>query len=146
MPYQYDYPRPAFACDAVLFFGYGDAVELLLIRRKHDPFAGYWAFPGGFMNMDETCETAARRELKEETGIEIAVLQWGHLADTPGRDSRGRVLTAMYFAHVDEKLVAVAQDDAAECRWFPLNALPELAFDHAECLIHICDKAGISLP
>ncbi len=143
MAYQYDYPRPAVACDAVVFCTAGAVPQVLLIKRKHDPYAGHWAFPGGFMDMDETCEQAARRELLEETGISIGNLTWGWLADAPERDPRGRVLTAMYYAFVNTQIVAVAQDDAAECQWFPLNELPPLAFDHAECLVQLCKKAGI---
>lgn len=145
MAYQYDYPRPAVACDTVLFCMDTPVPQVLLIRRKHNPFAGHWAFPGGFMDMDETCEQAARRELKEETGISIGDLTMGWLADAPKRDPRGRVLTVMYFAFTEMPLAAIAQDDAAECQWFPLNDLPPLAFDHAECLKQLCKKANIDL-
>ncbi len=132
------------ACDVVLFCVAMNIPQVLLIQRKNDPFAGYWAFPGGFMDMHESCDEAAGRELKEETGIYGVDLIFGHLADTPDRDPRGRVITAMYYAFTETAIEAVAQDDAAACRWFPLDNLPMLAFDHAECLVKICKKAGVA--
>lgn len=131
MNYTYEYPRPAMACDVVLFYKSSVDIELLLIERKNEPCKGLWAFPGGFMDMDETCEQAALRELKEETGVELRTVHFGVLADAPGRDPRGRVITAMYYAIVEEKPLVQAADDATDCKWFSLDHLPSLAFDHA---------------
>jgi 8-oxo-dGTP diphosphatase len=105
------------------------------LRRKHDPFADCWALPGGFIEMDETLEESARRELREETGLETGVLrQLGTYGD-PGRDPRGRTISVVYLAVVNpKKLLPRAADDAAEADWFPLGRLPKLAFDHAKIL------------
>src|SRR3954469_21619213 len=132
--YTYDYPRPAVTVDAVLVTRERPP-RVLLIRRKHDPFAGKWALPGGFIDMDETLEESARRELREETGVTAADLtQIGTFGD-PGRDPRGRTISVAYLARVKAKDVRpVAADDAAEVGWFALDALPELAFDHAQIL------------
>ncbi len=132
--YTYDYPRPSVTVDVVIVTP-GPRPEVLLIRRKNDPFAGAWALPGGFIEMDETLEASARRELKEETGVEAAELvQIGTFGD-PSRDPRGLTISVVYLARVDRATVdAKAADDAAAADWFPLDAPPELAFDHAAVL------------
>jgi 8-oxo-dGTP diphosphatase len=132
--YTYDYPRPAVAVDLVIV---SDEKEprILLIRRKHDPYAGMWAFPGGFVEMEESLEAAARRELREETGVEAERLEQLHTFGDPGRDPRGRVISVVYLALVDpSKVNPQAADDAAEVAWHSLRQLPPLAFDHAEIL------------
>lgn len=108
--------------------------EVLLVRRGGEPFKGCWALPGGFMEMDETIERCAVRELKEETGLAFseAEVRLVGVYSTPERDPRGRTVTVAYLAIVGLSAVsAVAGDDAAEVRWWPLSALPPLAFDHA---------------
>jgi len=110
--------------------------RILLIRRKKEPFAGAWALPGGFIEMDETLEESARRELREETGVAAAadLVQIGTFGD-PGRDPRGRTITVVYLARVKLRQVKpVAADDAAEVNWFALDAPPTLAFDH-DCIL-----------
>ena len=107
--------------------------EVLLVRRGGEPFKGCWALPGGFMEMDETIEHCAIRELEEETGLVVTEQQIRLIGvySAPGRDPRGRTVTAAYAVSVGNE-DAVAGDDAAEVRWWPLGALPPLAFDHAQ--------------
>lgn len=107
---------------------------LLLVRRGNDPYKGCWALPGGFMEMDETIEHCAARELQEETGIVVdeKSLRLVGIHSAPGRDPRGRTVTAAYAVAVDSGIQAAAGDDAAEVRWWPLQELPPLAFDHRE--------------
>ena len=134
MGYTYDYPRPAVTVDVAII---SDEAEprVLLIRRKHDPFAGMWALPGGFIEMNEPLEAAARRELYEETGVEAEQLTQLHTFGDPGRDPRGRTISVAYLAIVDAaKLKPRAADDAAEAGWHSLRQPPPLAFDHAEIL------------
>ncbi|MBP5527063.1 MAG: NUDIX hydrolase [Bacteroidales bacterium] len=126
--YTYEYPRPMLTADCVVVRPSG---EVLLVRRGNEPFKGCWALPGGFMEMDETIEHCAVRELMEETGIEVdeSMLSLVGVFSAPGRDPRGRTVTAAYLVRADVG-EAKAGDDAAEVRWWPLNALPPLAFDH----------------
>jgi 8-oxo-dGTP diphosphatase len=132
--YTYDYPRPAVTVDMVLVSRTRPR-QVLLIRRKHEPFAGKWALPGGFVDMDESLEDAARRELHEETGVTVADLEQLHTFGDPRRDPRGRTISVVYLAAIDPRSVmAQAADDAEEAGWFPLTQLPPLAFDHADVL------------
>lgn len=132
--YSYDYPRPAVTVDVVLVTP-APPRRVLLIRRKHDPFAGLWALPGGFVDEHEALDAAARRELKEETGLEQAALEQLHAFGAPGRDPRGHTVSIVYLAEVDAAQVRPeAADDAAEVAWHPLDQLPALAFDHADIL------------
>ena len=129
--FTYEYPRPMLTADCVVLRNN----EVLLIRRGNEPFRGCWALPGGFMEMDETIEHCAVRELQEETGLQVAEadLRLIGVYSTPGRDPRGRTVTAAYLV----RLVSgepKAGDDAAEVRWWPLANLPSLAFDHAEII------------
>lgn len=129
MPYTYKYPRPALTADCVVVTKETDA-KVLLIERGDDPYKGCWAFPGGFMNMDETTEQCAIRELEEETGLHVNnVVQIGAYSKVD-RDPRGRTVTVAYLAIVDRPLVVIGQDDATKAEWWPLSNLPELAFDH----------------
>lgn len=110
--------------------------EILLIRRGNEPYRGCWALPGGFMEMDETIEHCAVRELQEETGIIVGEekLHLIGIFSRPGRDPRGRTVTAAYRIDLPTNTDAQSGDDAAEARWFPLSELPPLAFDHAEII------------
>ena len=149
MPYTYEYPRPMATVDAIVVRPgerAGALGEVLLVRRRHEPFRGMWALPGGFVDMDEDLPDAARRELMEETGLEVDTLEQFRTFGKPGRDPRGRQITVAYIALVSREIPSPrAGDDAAEARWFPLDALPELAFDHAEVLAearaHIAAKS-----
>ena len=130
----YEYPRPAVTVDIVIFAGSENSVEVLLIKRAHPPFKGKWAFPGGFVDANESLEDAARRELVEETGITgIKLNQLGAFGD-PGRDPRGHTVSVVFTALLDDPPDAVAADDAAEARWHSSRRLPRLAFDHREIL------------
>src|SRR5262245_14110930 len=130
----YDYPRPSLTADLVLITN-EDRPRVLLIRRKHEPFAGCWAFPGGFVNENEPLEAAARRELKEETGVEVEHLEQLQSFGDPGRDPRGWTVTIAFIGRVDAAtLKPIAADDAAEVAWHFVDAPPKLAFDHAKIL------------
>lgn len=108
--------------------------QVLLIERKHDPFAGHWALPGGFVDPDETLEQAATRELEEETGVTgLTLIQLQAFGD-PGRDPRGRTVTIAFLALLDHAPRVTAGDDASKAQWFSVDALPKLAFDHAKIL------------
>ena len=127
--YCYKYPHPAVTTDCVIFGFNGERLQVLLIERGIEPFKGRWAFPGGFLKMDETTEEGAKRELKEETGLENAYIQQLHTFSAPNRDPRERVITIAYYALVKIQEVK-GGDDAAYARWFPLDEIPPLAFDH----------------
>ncbi|MBO4646123.1 MAG: NUDIX hydrolase [Bacteroidales bacterium] len=129
MSYTYEYPRPAVATDCVVFGFDGRELQILLIERGNEPYKGYWAFPGGFMNMDESAEQCALRELQEETGLTINMLkQLGAFTDVH-RDPRGRVVSIAFYALVRPTEVK-GGDDASEARWFAIDDVPRLAFDH----------------
>ena len=132
--YTYDYPRAAVAVDLAIV-SRDASRRVLLIRRKNEPYRGCWALPGGFIEMEETLEESARRELLEETGIAAGKLTFLGVFGDPGRDPRGRVITVTYLAEVDPaKVRPIAADDAAEVGWFSLRKPPKLAFDHAKML------------
>jgi 8-oxo-dGTP diphosphatase len=132
--YQYAYPRPALTVDIVVLTS-GSPRRVLLIRRKHDPFAGRWALPGGFVNEDEPLDVAARRELREETGLKVTALEQVLACGDPGRDPRGWTVTVVYRTTVKADAVKPkAADDAAEAAWYRLDELPRMAFDHAKLL------------
>lgn len=132
--YVYDYPMPAVTVD-VAIVSKDEPRRILLIRRERDPFAGTWALPGGFIEMDETLEASARRELQEETGLTTRHLEQIGIFGDPGRDPRGRTISIAYLAEVDPaKAQPAAADDAAEVGWFSLQRPPKLAFDHTKIL------------
>ncbi|MEZ5960261.1 MAG: NUDIX hydrolase [Hyphomonadaceae bacterium] len=134
MPFTYHYPHMAVTVDAVVFRS-GDSPGVLLIKRGKDPYAGKWALPGGFVDMAETAEVAAHRELHEETGLRGVELRFLHYFDAVDRDPRERTLSLVFWGTVDEGTDGVAAaDDAADAQWHPLSALPPLAFDHADVL------------
>ena len=133
MTYTYKYPRPAVTADCVVITK-EEQPKVLLIQRGADPYKGYWAFPGGFMNMDETTGQCAIRELEEETGLRVSDVHQIGAYSKVDRDPRGRTITVAYRAIIDEPVQVTGQDDAANAEWFPLSALPELAFDHAEIM------------
>ncbi|MCI0638114.1 MAG: NUDIX hydrolase [Gemmataceae bacterium] len=130
----YEYPRPAVTVDIVLATREIQP-RVLLIQRKKEPFAGRWALPGGFVELDETLEESARRELREETGLSVGRMEQLYTYGDPRRDPRGRVISVAFLARVSAgKLQPKAADDAANAGWFPLQRPPALAFDHAKIL------------
>jgi len=135
--FTYEYARPAFTVDTVVFAGPASARKVLLVKRGAEPFRGCWALPGGFVDEGERPLDAARRELAEETGLiwEGAFAQLGTWGD-PGRDPRGWTVSAVYLADIGlAELRVVAGDDAAEAAWHFYDELPaKLAFDHREII------------
>jgi 8-oxo-dGTP diphosphatase len=136
--YCYEHPRPAVTADAVIF-GFDREAErlfVLMIRRKNPPYRGHYAFPGGFVEPDETVEDACRRELKEETGIEADRLKEIGVFSEPDRDPRGRIISFAFFGLVDKsEKTPSGKDDAASAEWvLPEGLEEELAFDHGEML------------
>lgn len=131
MPYTYNYPRPCVTVDAALLSKKNNALRILLIRRGNEPFKGMWALPGGFVDMDETCEHAAVRELEEETSLSGIPLTQFRTYSAVKRDPRHRTISVVYYAVVNENdRTARAGDDAAEAKWFDVDDLPAMAFDH----------------
>ena len=133
MEYTYKYPRPAVTADCVVITKETEP-KVLLIQRAIEPYKGCWAFPGGFMNMDETTEQCAIRELEEETGLKLDIMHQIGAYSKVDRDPRGRTITVAYLAIIDKPVQVNGQDDAAKAEWFPINNLPHLAFDHQEIM------------
>lgn len=135
MKYTYKYPRPALTVDAAIFQKKAGEVHILLIQRKNDPFAGLWALPGGFVNEDETLEEAIKRELVEETNINCNKLIQFKAYSAIDRDPRHRTISIVFYYNggsENDFSSLKAGDDAAQARWFSLNNLAELAFDHTK--------------
>ena len=133
MTYTYKYPRPAVTGDCIVITKEVDA-KVLLIQRADEPYKGCWAFPGGFLNMDETTEQCAIRELEEETGLKVYDVHQIGAYSKVDRDPRGRTITVAYLAIIDNPISVLGQDDAAKAEWWPLSALPQLAFDHNDII------------
>ncbi|MGZ3919688.1 MAG: NUDIX domain-containing protein [Bacteroidia bacterium] len=131
-----EYPRIDLTVDAVVFgFEQGKHLSVLLIRRKKEPFKGNWAIPGGFVEVDEPLEVAAIRELKEETGIEVNSLEQLYAFGDPKRDPRKRIVSIAHYTVVRvSEHHPKADDDAQEVKWFKIDQLPQLAFDHSQIL------------
>jgi 8-oxo-dGTP diphosphatase len=138
--YCYPYPRPAVTVDAVIFCHVVEGVKVLLIRRRNPPFAGSWAFPGGFVDEDETLEQAVSRETFEEAGVEKLNFRQFKAYSDPQRDPRHRTITIVFVAFSENELQLKSGDDAAEAEWFNLNKLPEMAFDHGVILKEIINE------
>jgi 8-oxo-dGTP diphosphatase len=135
------YDRPSVTVDVVMMSLRQRDLQVLLVKRRSWPYEGMWAIPGGFVNMDESLETAAKRELQEETGVQDVYLEQLYNFGDPGRDPRTRVITVVYFALLDSARLQVrAGDDAADVGWFSVYNLPELAFDHAKILQYALDR------
>jgi 8-oxo-dGTP diphosphatase len=135
MTHTYRHPRPAVSVDCAVFGVLDGSLQVLLIQRDVPPFEGTWALPGGFLQIDETLEDAAKRELEEETGVSISYLQQVSVFSGIDRDPRGRVITVAYFALVKQAdFQPRGGTDARNAAWYPVTRLPPLAFDHREIL------------
>jgi 8-oxo-dGTP diphosphatase len=132
MSYTYKFPRPSVTADCVVFNCTGNTLSILLVQRKAPPFIGQWAFPGGFIEMEEDLEESASRELKEETGLEWSGFEQIGAFGKLGRDPRGRTITVAFMGFVMDTKKARAGSDAAEVQWFDIKSLPPMAFDHHE--------------
>lgn len=145
MTYIYDYPRPCVTVDIILFRQKAGPTEVLLIQRDREPFAGSWAFPGGFVDSNEELEAAAHRELEEETGLTGVVLKQWRTYGGVTRDPRHRTITITYkgWAGGAETDRPTAGDDARHVKWWRIDQLPALAFDHDTILkeaLHACNE------
>ncbi|GAB5402687.1 MAG: NUDIX domain-containing protein [Aureliella sp.] len=135
MSFSYEFPRAAVTVDCVVFGLDEDDLKIMLIQRDLPPFRGKWALPGGFIRLDETVEEAARRELREETGLKNIFLEQLYTFGDLDRDPRERVITVAWYALVrlsDHRVLAAT--DARDAAWFALDDLPRLAFDHQAIL------------
>lgn len=124
---------PSVTTDCVIIIK-GQPAKILLIERKREPFQGKWALPGGFVEIDEDIAPGAMRELEEETGLKHIELEQFKTYGTPGRDPRGRTISVVFYGFAPVDAPAKAGDDAASVRWFDLENLPPLAFDHEKIL------------
>lgn len=136
MAYTSEYPPFAVTVDMVVLAG--RSRQVLLIRRGAPPYVGTLALPGGFVEIDESLDAAARRELSEETGVDVAdvtIKQVGAYGE-PGRDPRGRTVSVAYVAVLDDRVETAAGSDAASASWHALDELvdQDLAFDHAQII------------
>lgn len=136
--YCYKYPHPSVTTDCVIFGFDGSKLHVLLVERGIEPYKGKWAFPGGFLKMDESAEEGALRELKEETELDGGYIRQFYTFSAPDRDPRERVITIAFYALVRMQDVK-GGDDAADARWFPLDAVPQLAFDH-DHILRVAEK------
>ena len=132
MKYTYNYPRPAVTTDCIVITK--EDAQVLLIQRGSEPYKGCWAFPRGFLNMNETTEECAIRELFEETGLKVDEVHQLGAYSKVDRDPRGRTITVAYLVILDQSMPVIGQDDAALAKWWPLSSLPRLAFDHDEIM------------
>jgi 8-oxo-dGTP diphosphatase len=136
MQYTYPYPRPAVTVDCLIYRKNAEGTyEIVLIKRANEPFKDKWALPGGFIDIDEELENAAKRELFEETGIIHNTLHQLFTVGTVGRDPRHRTISIIYSGKFDSKAMKIkAGDDAKQAEWFAITNLPELAFDHVKII------------
>src|SRR6056297_2725363 len=141
MIYTYAYPRPAVTVDIIVLKKKENNIQILLIERKNEPFKNMWALPGGFVDKDEDIETAAYRELKEETSIEDINLSQLHTFGKPGRDPRGHTISVVHTGFLKNNNQKIqAGDDAKNLQWFSVDQLPELAFDHQEIIHYVLEN------
>ncbi len=131
--YSYNYPHPAVTADNVVFCFDDKDLNVLLVKRKNEPCKDCWAFPGGFMNIDETIEQCAERELKEETNFKVQRMEQLMVFSSVNRDPRERVITVAFLSLARIGKVK-GGDDASEAKWFKLKDIPKLAFDHGDIL------------
>ncbi|MCK5029614.1 MAG: NUDIX hydrolase [Bacteroidales bacterium] len=136
MIYTYAYQRPAVTVDIIVTKQINNNDNILLIERKNEPFKNQWALPGGFIDINEEIETAAYRELQEETSISDIELKQFYTFGKVGRDPRGRTISIVYSGYLlNENQKIEAGDDAKNLQWFPIDKLPDLAFDHCDVVM-----------
>lgn len=129
------FEKPSVAVDLLVFTIKDDKLQVVLVKRGLEPFKGGWALPGGFVRIDESVDTAAKRELAEETGLRDVYLEQLFTFGEVNRDPRDRVITISYFALTPyAKITLEAATDVTEAKLFPVSMLPELAFDHREII------------
>ena len=133
--FTYKYPRAALTTDAIIYVEIEKSTFVLLIKQGNEPFKNRWALPGGFIEMDETLETACKRELKEETGLIVEKMNQFKTYDAINRDPRYRTISVVFSAKLNVKHKVVGGDDAVNAEWFPVTNLPNLAFDHGVILL-----------
>lgn len=138
--YIYAYPRPSVTVDIIIKRQYKNNLQILLIQRKNEPFKNQWALPGGFVDKNEPLLKAAIRELKEETNIELSELKQEYAFGDPGRDPRGHTISIIYSAIVDSNICFKAADDAKNAKWYNIEKLPDLAFDHLKIINFLLKK------
>jgi 8-oxo-dGTP diphosphatase len=130
-----EYPKPAVTVDILIFTIKDNSLKVLLVKRNNEPFKGMWAIPGGFVKLEESLETAAKRELQEETGVKEVYLEQLYTFGEPKRDPRERVITVSYLALINsDKITLKASTDVSDAKWFNISELPKLAFDHSVIL------------
>lgn len=140
--YTYQHPRPAVTVDIAIFMPVGEEFQVLLIQRAGEPYQGGYALPGGFMEIEESLEQAARRELWEETGLDQIPLTQIHTFSQPDRDPRGRVISTCFAGLLTDphQQPTRSGSDAARLEWFHLDRLPVLAFDHRQIIETVVEK------
>ena len=139
--YVYEWPRPMVTVDTVIFSTVTDKTKILLIKRGKEPFKGMWALPGGFVEMDEELEDAAARELAEETHLTGIELKQMHTFGRCGRDPRGRQISIAFIGKAEPGLTDLKPgDDAVEAKWFDIDELPQMGFDHEEIVAMAIEK------
>lgn len=133
MPYS---PSIFITVDAVVISKEEQHRFVLLIKRKNEPYKNQWAFPGGFVEKDELVKRACQRELHEETGLDIDEKDLSFLDyyDQIDRDPRSRTISFAFTAVTPARAEVKGDDDAEEARWFDVQDLPKLAFDHSEMI------------
>ena len=131
----HNYKKPSVTADIVIFTIKDNDLKVLLIKRKLKPFKDSWALPGGFVRIDESLEAAAKRELKEETGVKDVYLEQLYTFGNPKRDPRGRVITVSHMALINSDNISLKPtSDASEAKWFSVSGLPSLSFDHKKII------------
>ncbi|MFH1430994.1 MAG: NUDIX domain-containing protein [Nanoarchaeota archaeon] len=129
------FEKPSVTVDIVIFTIKNNDLKVLLVKRNLEPFKNMWAIPGGFVRISESLEQAAKRELKEETGVSDVYLEQLYSFGDVNRDPRGRVITISYFALLNSDEIKLrATTDVSEAKWFSVKEIPKLAFDHEEIL------------